>query len=339
MLIAIKPDAKPAEIEAVRDRVTGLGYDPRVMRWFRRTVIGAAGNHLSADATRMLRSMVSVEDVFPIEKRYQLGSRDFQPQDSVVRIGGHPVGGGHFQIIAGPCAIEERWQIRRSAEDVMRAGIRILRGGAFKPRTSPYDFQGLGEEGLDLLAEVKAELGIAIVTEVLGADQVPAVARVADALQIGARNCQNYHLLAAAAQAGRPVLLKRGMGATVEEWLGAAEYLLVNGCTDVVLCERGIRTFENATRSTLDVGAVALAKAETHLPVIVDPSHAAGRRDLVEPLARAGIAAGADGLIIEAHPMPQVARCDAAQQIPTSDFAQLVSNLRPLIDAMGKRLV
>jgi 3-deoxy-7-phosphoheptulonate synthase len=217
-------------------------------------------------------------------------------------------------------------------------GVRIIRGGAYKPRTSPYDFQGLAEGGLELLAEAKAQYGVAVVTEVVGVTHVAKVAAVADMLQIGARNCQNYHLLECVAQAGKPVMLKRGMATTVEEWISAGEYLLVNGCPHVVLCERGIRTFETATRGTLDVGAIAVAKQETHLPVVVDPSHAAGKRSLVLPLALAGVAAGADGIIVEAHPDPVNALSDAAQQWPSDQFSVFMDAVRPLVALMGKKL-
>ena len=225
-----------------------------------------------------------------------------------------------MQVIAGPCAVESYEQMKEVTRDLVSCGVRIIRGGAFKPRTSPYAFQGLGEKGLEILQAMKDEFGVAVITEVVGVSQIEKVAATADCLQIGARNCQNYNLLEMVSKAEKPVLLKRGMSTSVSEWLAAAEYLLVNGCPDVILCERGIRTFETATRNTLDVGAIAVAKQETHFPVIADPSHAAGKVSLVLPLAKAAIAAGADGLIVEAHPDPVSACSDAAQQIKSSNF-------------------
>lgn len=338
MIIVLRPNIPDADVQEVRDHVVELGYEPRLIQGVERTVIAGVGDELSHRSLEFLQGMDAVENVIPVQKRYKLTSRQYQPEDRIVQIGRHPVGGGNFQIIAGPCAVENREQIRTVARDVSRLGVRILRGGAFKPRTSPYDFQGLQEEGLQLLREVKREFGMAVATEVVGTPHVERVAEVADILQIGARNCQNYNLLETVAAAGRPVLLKRGMAATVEEWLSAAEYLVVNGCEDVVLCERGIRTFESATRATLDISAVAVARQETHLPVIVDPSHAAGRSSLVLPLAMAAIAAGADGLLVETHPDPVEALSDAAQQLPSGDFNQFVEAVRPLVNLMGRRL-
>jgi len=338
MIIVFKPHTKAKQIEAVKKRVMALGYSPRVIQGVERTIIGAVGDELSHQSLITLRGLSCVENVLPIQKRYKMASRAFHPKNSVVRVGRYAVGGGRFQIIAGPCSIESRRQLRRTVSDLVKVGVRIIRGGAYKPRTSPYDFQGLGEEGLRLLAEVKEEYGVAVVTEVLGVPHVEKVARVADLLQIGARNCQNYHLLEVVAQAGRPVLLKRGMASTIEEWLSAAEYLLVHGCTGVILCERGIRTFETATRNTLDISAVAYAKQETHLPVMVDPSHAAGLRELVVPLSKASIAAGADGLLIETHPHPAMALSDAPQQLPSGTFGRVLRELRPFLRAAGRRL-
>jgi len=338
MIIVFKPQATPAEIEDVKRHIIALGYDPRVISGVERTVIGAVGDELSHRSLEILKGMPSVEDVVPIQKRYKLATRAFHPADTVVKVGQACLGGGHFQVIAGPCAIESFEQLRTSVRDLAAAGVQIIRGMAYKPRTSPYDFQGVGDEALEWLAAVKREFNVAVVTEVLGTNHLDKVAAVADMLQIGARNCQNYHLLEVTARAGRPVLLKRGMATSVEEWLSAAEYLMVNGCPNVVLCERGIRTFEKATRNTLDVGAVAVAKAETHLPVVIDPSHAAGVRHLVLPLARAGIAAGADGVVVEAHPDPVNALSDAAQQLESGTFATFMADLRPWVELAGRRL-
>ena len=337
MIIVFKPHTPEDKINEVSKMIEQLGYEPRVIRGVEHTVIGAVGDEKIHRSLEIFKSFPCVADVIPIQKRYKLASREYHEADSFVMIGKEKLGAGSFQVIAGPCAIESRGQLRQAAKDIYAAGVRILRGGAFKPRTSPYDFQGLGEEGLQILKEVKEEFNMPVVTEILGVTHVKQVAEVADCLQIGARNCQNYHLLEHVANAGRPVLLKRGMASTVEEWLSAAEYLVVHGCPNVILCERGIRTFETATRSTLDLGAVAVAKRETHLPVIVDPSHAAGRVDLVLPLARAAVAVGADGIIVETHPDPVNATSDAAQQIPSGKFGEFMNELKPIIEAMRRK--
>lgn len=338
MIIVLKPNTGEKGIKAVEDHIRGLGYDPRVTRGVERTVIGAVGDELSHRSLETLLGMAEVEKVIPIQKRYKMASREFHPDDSTVEIAGHKIGGGHFQFIAGPCSVESRAQMHQAAKDLQAAGVHIMRGGAFKPRTSPYDFQGLGQEGLEILAEIKECYGLAIVTEITGVEHLPAVLEVADMLQIGARNCQNYHLLQAVAEAGRPVFFKRGMATRVEEWLAAAEYLLIHGCPDVVLCERGIRTFENATRNTLDISAVALAKQESHLPVVVDPSHAAGIKSLVLPLAKAAIGAGADGLMIETHPQPVEALSDAPQQLSSGAFGDVIEELKPFLEASRKAI-
>lgn len=338
MIIVLAPHTDERALEDVTRHCVDLGYEPRVIRGVERTVIACVGDELSHRSLEVLRSLPSVENVLPIQRRYKLASREFHAADSLVKIGEFPIGADHFQVIAGPCSIESREQLRQATTDLTRTGVRIIRGGAFKPRTSPYDFQGLGDEGLALLHEIKRDFGVAVVTEVVGTPHVQKVAAVVDLMQIGARNCQNYHLLEVVAQAGKPVLLKRGMASTIEEWISAAEYLMVNGCSNVILCERGIRTFEKLTRNTLDVSAIALAKQETHLPVVVDPSHAAGRSDLVLPLALAGIAAGADGIVVEAHPNPVDAFSDAAQQLPSAGFNHFMDTIRPLVALFGKRL-
>ncbi|MDD3119586.1 MAG: bifunctional 3-deoxy-7-phosphoheptulonate synthase/chorismate mutase [Victivallales bacterium] len=283
-----------------------------------------------------LRQLPYVDSVMPAGRRYKLVSREYCRTDSAVSIGGAVIGRGNFQFIAGPCAVESLEQMRTAAAALTRAGVRIIRGGAFKPRTSPYDFQGLGREGLDILRQIKEEFGVAVTTEAVSTETLREVAEVADCIQIGARNAQNYNLLERVADTGKPVLLKRGMASTVEEWFSAAEYLMARGCFEVILCERGIKTFESATRNTLDLSAVVIAKRETHLPVVVDPCHAAGRLALIPGLSRAAIAAGADGLIVEAHPNPPEALSDAAQQIPTADFAQYKDDLQPFIALMEK---
>ncbi|MDD5705795.1 MAG: 3-deoxy-7-phosphoheptulonate synthase, partial [Kiritimatiellae bacterium] len=270
--------------------------------------------------------------------RYKLVSREYHRADSVVMVSGIPIGGPRPQIIAGPCAMESAAQFRNAVRDLTAAGIRLIRAMPFKPRTSPYDFQGLRQEGIPIMREVKAEFDVGLVSEVMGPAQVELLADVADVYQIGARNAQNYDLLEEVAAARKPVLLKRGMASTVEEWLGAAEYLLVNGCTQVLLCERGSRSFDPAMRNALDVGAVVIAKAQSHLPVLVDPSHAAGKREWVLPLARAALAAGADGLIVEAHPEPLRAFSDSAQQLESGKFGDFLAELAPWLElAAGQR--
>lgn len=338
MIIVLKPHANAAAIADVARHVTDLGYTPRVIQGVEHTVIAAVGDELSHRSLETLQGLDAVANVVPIQKRYKVASREYHPADSCVMVGPYPIGAGKFQVMSGPCAIESRDQFLTAVRHLTACGVRVIRGGAYKPRTSPYDFQGLAEGGLELLAEAKAQFGVAVVTEVVGVNHVEKVAAVADLLQIGARNCQNYNLLECVAQAGRPVMLKRGMATTVEEWISAAEYLLVNGCPHVILCERGIRTFETATRGTLDVGAIAVAKLETHLPVVVDPSHAAGKRSLVLPLALAGIAAGADGILVEAHPDPVNALSDAAQQWPSDQFSTFMDAVRPLVTQLGKSL-
>ncbi len=334
MVIVFKPHAPEADIQAVSGMIESLGYEPRLIRGVERTIIGAVGDEKIHRSLEFFKAMPSVDDVLRVQKRYKLASRIFNPDNSIVSIGGEKIGKGNFQIVAGPCAVESLEQMRVTAKAVRDAGINIIRGGAFKPRTSPYDFQGLGEQGLEILQQIKEEFNTPVITEIVGVSHIEKVAKVADCLQIGARNSQNYHLLEAVAGAGRPVLLKRGMSASVEEWLSAAEYLLVHNCPDVILCERGIRTFESSTRNTLDLSAVAVAKKETHLPVVVDPSHAAGRVDLVLPLSKAAIAIGADGLLVEVHPDPLNASSDAAQQLRADKFQEFVDALQPFLEAV-----
>jgi 3-deoxy-7-phosphoheptulonate synthase len=334
MIIVFKPHTPDEKINEISDIITKLGYEPRVIRGVEHTVIGAIGDEQMNRSLEILKSFSFIEDVIPIQKRYKLASREYHPADSLAQIGSEKLGAGFFQVIAGPCSVESLGQMRTAAKDVASCGVKILRGGAYKPRTSPYDFQGLGDEGVEILRKVKEETKMPVVTEIVGVSHIASVSAVADCLQIGARNCQNYHLLECVAGAGKPVLLKRGLAATVEEWLSSAEYLLVHGCPQVILCERGIRTFESSTRNTLDLGAVAVAKRESHLPVIVDPSHAAGRVELVLPLARAAIAVGADGIIVEAHPNPMEASSDPAQQIKSGNFKEFMDGINPLIELM-----
>jgi 3-deoxy-7-phosphoheptulonate synthase len=282
--------------------------------------------------------MDGVERTVPILRPFKLASREFHPQDTVVKVNGVSIGGRQLVVMAGPCAVESREQILETARAVKEAGGLVLRGGAFKPRTSPYSFQGLGEEGLRLLTQARDETGLPIVTEVMDPQMVPLVTTYADILQIGARNMQNYALLHAVGEAQRPVLLKRGMMSTVEELLMAAEYILSHGNERVILCERGIRTFEQYTRNTLDINAVPLLKQLSHLPVLVDPSHGTGKWELVEPVSRAAVAAGADGLIVEVHPHPEEALSDGGQSLKPARFAALMESLRPVAEAVGRTM-
>jgi 3-deoxy-7-phosphoheptulonate synthase len=282
--------------------------------------------------------MQGVERIVPILRPFKLASRDFQPHDTIIDIAGHPVGGKRLTIMAGPCAVESREQILETAQLVKEAGAHMLRGGAFKPRTSPYSFQGLGEEALVYLAEARELTGLPVVTEVMSPEQVPLIAKYADILQIGTRNMQNYALLHAVGEAGLPVLLKRGMMSTIEELLMSAEYILSHGNRKVILCERGIRTFETYTRNTLDINAVPVLKELTHLPVIVDPSHATGKWNLVSAVSRASIAAGADGLIIEVHPHPEKALSDGGQSLRAARFAELMKQLERVAEAVGRTM-
>jgi 3-deoxy-7-phosphoheptulonate synthase len=338
MMIVMKPTATQEEVEAVVERVTGVGARAHVIYGEELTVIGAIGD---ADhvARLNLEGTPGVDHMVPISKPYKLASSQItHGARSVLEIADRKVGGDHFTMIAGPCTIESREQTLHTAHTVAAAGASMFRGGAYKPRTSPYAFQGLGQEGLRLLAEAKAETGLPIVTEVMDARDLEPVLEVADVIQIGARNMQNYSLLSEIGRSGCPVLIKRGLSSTLEELLMAAEYVLKEGNESVMLCERGIRTFETAYRFTLDLMAIPVLKEMTHLPVIVDPSHAAGRRDLVGPMSLAAAAAGADGLIVEVHPDPDQAICDAAQQLRADDFPEYLDRVRAAAAVAGKAL-
>ena len=332
MIIVLKRNSSDTDVATVSDMVCSLRYQPRVIRGVEQTVVACIGDELSHQSLEVLRNLPAVESVFPVQKKFKLVSREYHRADSVVDVRGVKIGGGSIEILAGPCAIESYDQFRAAVQDLVRCGIRIVRAMPFKPRTSPYDFQGLKQDGLQIMRAVKKEFDVALISEVPGPDKIEPLLDLADMFQIGARNAQNYDLLEQVAKAGRPVLLKRGLASTVEEWLTAAEYLIVNGCTQVVLCERGLRSFDPSTRNLLDLGGVAVAKQLSHLPVIVDPSHAAGARKLVPPLARAALAAGADGLIVEAHPDPLNAFSDAAQQLESAKFQQFLDDLAPWIE-------
>lgn len=338
MVVVMKKDAGRESIDKVISEVTNLGFTPHISEGESRTLIGAIGPAPTEELRDHLAALAGVETVVRITKPFKLASREFRHDDSFVMIGDVKTGNGRFVVAAGPCGVESREQLMGAARIAKSAGAQVLRGGAFKPRTSPYAFQGLGDAGLELLAEAREETGLPIVTEVTTPEMVGKVAATADMLQIGARNTQNFALLAEAGKSGRPVLFKRGMSTSINEFLQAAEYILSQGNPNVVLCERGIRTFEAATRFTLDVSAVPVLKELTHLPVWVDPSHAAGRRSLVPALALAGAAAGADGLIIEVHPRPEEAKSDAAQQLDESEFGSLMGRLGGVVEALGKSL-
>jgi len=337
MIVIMKQGASRAQIANVTARIEGLGCRVHLSEGEERTIIGVIGNGRPLDRAPLER-MDGVERTVPILRPFKLASREFHPQDTVVKVNGVSIGGQQLVVMAGPCAVESREQILETARAVKDAGGLVLRGGAFKPRTSPYSFQGLGEEGLRLLTQARDETGLPIVTEVMDPQMVPLVTTYADILQIGARNMQNYALLHAVGEAQRPVLLKRGMMSTVEELLMAAEYILSHGNERIILCERGIRTFEQYTRNTLDISAVPLLKQLCHLPVLVDPSHGTGKWELVEPISRAAVAAGADGLIIEVHPHPEEALSDGGQSLKPARFAALMEGLRPVAEAVGRTL-
>src|SRR5215469_15112595 len=333
MVVVMAAEAAEAEVEGVVELVRGAGGDAFVSRGVSRTIVGLVGD-IDQFETLNLRGMPGVSDVVRISAPYKLVSREHHRERSVITVGGVPIGPDTLTVIAGPCAVETAEQTLASALMARAAGASLLRGGAYKPRSSPYAFQGLGEAGLKILADVRAETGLPVVTEVVDPGSVDLVCAHADMLQVGTRNMQNFALLQAVGSAGKPVLLKRGMNATITEWLMAAEYIAQRGNLDIVLCERGIRTFEKATRNTLDISAVPVAQRLSHLPVIVDPSHSGGRRDLVLPLSRAAIAVGADGIIVDVHPHPESALCDGPQALVESDLRELASvavHLSPLV--------
>jgi 3-deoxy-7-phosphoheptulonate synthase len=338
MMIVMKEGATEEQVRHVVERIEEAGARAHPSRGEFVTVIGAIGDDRQIVASLQLEGEPGVEKVVPILKPYKLVSNDFRGPDAVVKVAGRPIGGGSFALIAGPCAVESREQTFASARACKAAGATMLRGGAYKPRTSPYAFSGLGKEGLEILAEAREETGLPIVTELMDVRQLEDVLEVADMIQLGARNMQNFDLLREVGRTSTPILLKRGMAATIEEWLLSAEYIAREGNQDIVLCERGIRTFETAYRSTLDIQAVPAAKALSSLPVIVDPSHAAGKRDLILPMARAAVVAGADGLIVEVHPAPEHALCDGPQALHAETFGAWVADVKRCIDVMGKVL-
>ena len=336
MIVVLKPNIKPKDEAAVIREIEKLGYKPHVMRGVERTVIGAIGDERKNHTLETLQAWPQVEKVIPVLKRYKLVSREAHKGNSTVKVRGHLIGGKKFQVMAGPCSVEDEKQLLTTAEAVQRAGATILRGGAFKPRTSPYEFQGLGEKGLKLLAKARRETGLAIITELLSEDHASLVAEYADIIQIGARNSQNFQLLIAAARTGKPVLLKRGLSMKIEEWLLAGEYVLANENPNLLFCERGIRTFETYTRNTLDLSAIPIIKQESHCPIVIDPSQGAGRADLVITMCKGAVAMGADALLVEVHPNPAEALSDGAQQLTLEAFARLMQEIRPFIAAAGR---
>lgn len=338
MLIVMHHQATPEQIDGVCAVIQDLGLQPRVMPGSERTAIGIVGNDGPLDRGRF-HGLPGVRDAIPVSAPYKQVSREWRPEDTVITLEtGVQIGGPGLVVMGGPCSVESEAQLMAAAETVAEAGGTLLRGGAFKPRTSPYAFQGMGEAGLRLLAQARERFGLAVVTEAMDGEQARMVAEYADVVQIGARNMQNYSLLKVLGELGRPVMLKRGMSATVKEWLLAAEYLIAHGNPEVILCARGIRGFDTATRNVLDVGSIALVKQLSHLPVIADPSHATGRRELVVPAARAGIAAGADGVIVETHPEPARALSDGQQALYPAQFREMVQQLDAIGAAIGRGL-
>ncbi len=335
MVIVMKHNATPEEIERVVDHVEGMGFHAHVSSGEERTIIGVIGDERPVEPEHF-EMFEGVERAVRILHPFKLASRDFHPSDSAVRINGSVVGGPEVIIMAGPCAVESREQLMETAAAVKEAGAKVLRGGAFKPRTSPYSFQGLGLKGLELLREAREAYHLPVITEVVSPQDVTLVAQYADILQIGSRNMQNFALLHAVGEVQKPVLLKRGLMSTIEELLMAAEYILSHGNTRVMLCERGIRSFEPATRNTFDVNAIPLLKSLTHLPIIADPSHGTGKWELVPPVARAAIAAGADGLLVEVHCNPAQALSDGAQSLRPDKFVHMVKQVRQIAEAIGR---
>jgi len=335
MLIVMKPSATQAEIDAVVERIRSLGLTPHPIPGAQRVAIGITGNKSGLDPDPFT-ILPGVADAIRVSQPFKLVSREVKPEDTVIDVGGVPLGGPAIALMAGPCSVESREQILETAHAVKAAGARFLRGGAYKPRTSPYEFQGLAEEGLELLATAREATGLKIVTEVMDVETLPMVADYADVLQVGARNMQNFSLLKQLGTIQRPVLLKRGPSATIKEWLMAAEYVVSRGNYQVALCERGIRTFETMTRNTLDLNAVPVLKALTHLPVMVDPSHGIGLRSHVAAMARAGVAAGADGIMVEVHPCPEKALSDGAQSLTLPEFDELMRQVRVIATAVGR---
>ncbi len=334
MLIVMQPHTSEEKIQKVIDFIKEKGFDAHVSKGEDHTVIGAVGKKLIDK--RDIELLDGVKEVIRISSPYKLVSRVFKPDDTIIEIKGVKIGGGNIGMIAGPCTVETYDQMDATAEKLSKVGVKILRGGAFKPRTSPYAFQGLGEEGLKILREVADKYNMLVTSEVMEVNQIPMFLKYVDILQVGARNMQNFNLLKSLGEIRKPVLLKRGLSATIEEWLMSAEYIMAGGNREVILCERGIRTFEHMTRNTLDISAIPVVQKISHLPVVVDPSHATGLRDKVAPMSMASIAAGADGLIIEVHNSPETAICDGAQSLYPEQFAELFEELKALANLLKR---
>ena len=338
MVVIMKPGTKQEDIQALADKFRGMGLDVGITNGIGCSILGLVGDTISLDIDKISMEP-NVERVMRVQEPYKKANRKFHPEDTVVTVGNAKIGGGNFSVIAGPCSVESEEQICAVAEDVKRSGAAMLRGGAFKPRTSPYSFQGMGAPGLDLLVEARAKTGLPIVTEIMDPRMADLFEREVDVVQVGARNMQNFELLKEVGKMSKPILLKRGLSNTYEEWIMSAEYIMAEGNENVILCERGVRTFETYTRNTLDVSAIPAVKQMSHLPVIVDPSHAAGMYWMVEPLALAAVAAGADGLIIEVHNDPAHAKCDGQQSLTPQKFDALMHKVGMLVDLVEKKLV
>ena len=337
MIIVLKPRTSEENISRVENLIKRHGLDTHTVRGAEMTIIGCIGDTTSVDP-RLFEVDTSVDKVMHVQEPYKLANRAFHPEDSIIDVSGVPIGKGHLGLIAGPCSVESYEQVLEIAKAAKAAGANLLRGGAFKPRTSPYSFQGLGLEGLDILCAVKKETGLPIVTELMSPDYLDIFNEKVDLIQIGARNMQNFDLLKQLGKVDRPILLKRGLNATYEEWIMSAEYIMASGNENVILCERGIRTFESYTRNTLDLQSIPVLNRKTHLPIIIDPSHAGGKWWLVEPMAKASIAAGADGLMIEVHNNPECALCDVAQSLKPEKYAELLKQIRQIAAVVGKQI-
>jgi 3-deoxy-7-phosphoheptulonate synthase len=337
MIVVMKVGSSDKDVDSVVKRIEAAGLKTHVSQGVERTIIGVVGQ-IFPELQDMLEMLHGVDEVIRVSKPYKLSSREFHPLDTTVEIGDIVIGGKDIVVMAGPCAVENEEQLFETANAVKAAGANILRGGAYKPSTSPYQFRGLGEPGLELLARVKTEVGLPIITEVMSVSDVELVAGCADILQIGARNMQNFNLLEEVAKIGKPVMLKRGLSATVQEWLLAAEYVLSQGNGQLILCERGIRTFETYTRNTMDVSVIPIIEKVSHLPIIADPSHGTGKWYLVIPMALAAVAAGADGIMVEVHPHPDLALKDGAQSLTFANFRQLMSQIEHVAKAVGRRI-
>ena len=338
MVVIMKPGTKQEDIQALADKFRGMGLDVGITNGIGCSILGLVGDTISLDIDKISMEP-NVERVMRVQEPYKKANRKFHPEDTVVTVGDVKIGGGNFAVIAGPCSVESEAQICEVAEDVKRSGAKLLRGGAFKPRTSPYSFQGMGTPGLDLLVEARAKTGLPIVTEIMDPRMADLFEREVDVVQVGARNMQNFELLKEVGKMSKPILLKRGLSNTYEEWIMSAEYIMAEGNENVILCERGVRTFESFTRNTLDISAVPAIRQMSHLPIVIDPSHAAGMYWMVEPLALAATAIGCDGLIIEVHNDPPHAKCDGQQSLTPQNFDALMHKVSAMVDLMGKTLV